>query len=80
MTFFDCSTPSRPSWRHRAAQARMNMAPQFTPLIDAPDDSRPVPVHDARSLTEGGMLARIALDGQTYLLRITRAGKLILTK
>ena len=58
----------------------MNMAPQFTPLLDAPDEPGAVPVHDARSLTEGGMLARIALDGQTYLLRITRAGKLVLTK
>jgi hemin uptake protein HemP len=38
------------------------------------------PVHDARVLTEGGSLARIVLDGQVYALRITRAGKLILTK
>jgi hemin uptake protein HemP len=38
------------------------------------------PVHEARVLTEGGSLARIVLDGQVYSLRITRAGKLILTK
>ena len=38
------------------------------------------PVHDARALTEGGSLARIMLAGQVYSLRITRAGKLILTK
>ena len=38
------------------------------------------PVHEARVLTEGGSLARIVLDGQVYALRITRAGKLILTK
>lgn len=38
------------------------------------------PCHDARTLTEGGVQARIVLDGQTYALRITRAGKLILTK
>jgi hemin uptake protein HemP len=38
------------------------------------------PLHDARALTEGGSLARIVLDGQIYSLRITRAGKLILTK
>jgi len=36
--------------------------------------------HDARDLTEGGNVAYIVLDGQTYTLRITRAGKLILTK
>ena len=38
------------------------------------------PLHDARVLTRGGVQARIALDGQVYALRITRAGKLILTK
>jgi hemin uptake protein HemP len=36
--------------------------------------------HDARVLTDGGQIAYIVLDGQTYTLRITRAGKLILTK
>jgi hypothetical protein len=39
-----------------------------------------VPVHDALHLTGGGVLARIVLSGQVYSLRITRAGKLILTK
>ncbi len=38
------------------------------------------PTHDARRLTEGGSFARILLDGQAYTLRITRQGKLILTK
>lgn len=39
-----------------------------------------VPVHDALHLTGGGALARIVLSGQVYSLRVTRAGKLILTK
>ncbi|TMV68679.1 hemin uptake protein HemP [Thioclava sp. BHET1] len=39
-----------------------------------------IPTHDARNLVAGGCLAHIQLDGQTYTLRITRAGKLILTK
>ncbi|ARJ68807.1 hypothetical protein B0A89_03335 [Paracoccus contaminans] len=39
-----------------------------------------LPLHDATALTRGGNLAQIALDGQVYTLRITRAGKLILTK
>ena len=39
-----------------------------------------IPVHDAVSLTSGGQVAHIQLHGQTYALRITRAGKLILTK
>lgn len=38
------------------------------------------PVHDARILTGGGLTAVIVLDGVAYTLRITRAGKLILTK
>ncbi|MDH2325678.1 hemin uptake protein HemP [Falsirhodobacter xinxiangensis] len=39
-----------------------------------------IPVHDATRLTDGGTQARIVLHGQVYSLRITRAGKLILTK
>lgn len=39
-----------------------------------------VPRHDALHLTAGGTTAQIALHGQVYALRITRAGKLILTK
>jgi len=39
-----------------------------------------IPVHDALTLTEGGVQARIVLNGQVYALRITKAGKLILTK
>ena len=38
------------------------------------------PVYEATQLTKGGNLAMIKLDGQLYVLRITRAGKLILTK
>lgn len=40
----------------------------------------PGTIVDARALTEGGNTAQIALDGKVYTLRITRAGKLILTK
>ena len=39
-----------------------------------------VPHYDAAHLTQGGNLARLVLDGQIYTLRITRQGKLILTK
>ncbi|MEN9062414.1 hemin uptake protein HemP [Ponticoccus litoralis] len=38
------------------------------------------PVYDAHDLITDGVKAEIVLDGQTYILRITRAGKLILTK
>lgn len=39
-----------------------------------------IPQHDATALTRGGNQALIILDDQIYQLRITRAGKLILTK
>ena len=39
-----------------------------------------IPQHDATQLTRGGNQALIVLDEQIYQLRITRAGKLILTK
>ncbi|WP_272004850.1 hemin uptake protein HemP [Roseovarius sp. ZX-A-9] len=39
-----------------------------------------LPAYDARDLMQGGDQAQIVLGDQTYTLRITRAGKLILTK
>ncbi|AFO86822.1 Hemin uptake protein [Phaeobacter inhibens] len=38
------------------------------------------PTYHAEELARGGNQARILLNGQIYSLRITRAGKLILTK
>jgi hemin uptake protein HemP len=42
--------------------------------------SRATALHDARDLIRDGVSAQIVLDGTVYVLRITRAGKLILTK
>lgn len=42
--------------------------------------ARDLPAHDAQALTAGGNQALIVLGDQVYNLRITRAGKLILTK
>lgn len=39
-----------------------------------------IDTYDARVLIKDGVQASIVLDGQVYFLRITRAGKLILTK
>jgi hemin uptake protein HemP len=39
-----------------------------------------VPLHDARQLTGPDQTGYITLDDKVYVLRITRAGKLILTK
>ena len=43
-----------------------------------PEDA--LPIYEAKHLTRGGDLARIKLEDRLYTLRITRAGKLILTK
>ena len=39
-----------------------------------------IDTYNARELVKNGVQACIVLDDQTYYLRITRAGKLILTK
>lgn len=39
-----------------------------------------LPIYEATDLTKDGDMARIKLEHQIYTLRITRAGKLILTK
>ena len=54
------------------------MRPVPTAQADAKSDG--TPVYDARDLIQTGAKAELVLDGQTYTLRITRAGKLILTK
>ena len=41
------------------------------------DDS---PTYNAAELTKGGNLARIVLANQIYTLRITKSGRLILTR
>jgi hemin uptake protein HemP len=51
-----------------------------SPPRPAKPQASPQPLHDAEALTAGGREAKIALHGQVYTLRITRAGKLILTK
>lgn len=45
-----------------------------------PDSGESLPRHDVRALMRGGNRAEMVLDGTVYTLRITRAGKLILTK
>ena len=59
-----------------------------TPRPVRPEMANPNPVpeemqlagYDARALIRNGVQSAIHLDGQIYFLRITRAGKLILTK
>jgi hemin uptake protein HemP len=62
-------------------QTALPLSPEMpAPCQPQAQAARPVPRHDARILTEGGPFATIGLDGQDYVLRIMRGGKLILTK
>lgn len=47
---------------------------------DAMPAAERLPQYSAEDLTKGGNMAQIVLGDQVYFLRITRAGKLILTK
>ncbi len=54
---------------------------EAAPAIAGPNQSaKAAPVHEALDLTQGGLTAQIRLNDQCYVLRITRQGKLILTK
>ena len=57
----------------------MNAMTQVPDTTTAPDQQQ-IDTYDARDLIKEGTQASIVLDGQEYYLRITRAGKLILTK
>lgn len=58
----------------------MTVMPRPNPHVSHSEPSDTVPTYDARALVADGVQARIVLDGQPYVLRITRADKLILTK
>lgn len=61
----------------------MSYHDQITPIADRTHSIPPRhtgPVYDARRLVDPAGTAMIVLDDKTYQLRITRAGKLILTK
>jgi hemin uptake protein HemP len=61
----------------------MSFQGQMTDTADSSRTAMPpsgLPVYDARRLVDGQDAAMIILDDKTYQLRITRAGKLILTK
>lgn len=50
------------------------------PRATKPAEPQQLPTYSASDLTQNGDRALITLGDQTYTLRITRAGKLILTK
>lgn len=56
---------------------------RFDDVVEAPASApspQTPPRYVAEALTKGGHLAEIVLGDQVYTLRITRAGKLLLTK
>jgi len=57
----------------------MNMMTK-APIAQDVIPSDVVPTYDAHDLLQGSVTARIVLDGNVYTLRLTRSGKLILTK
>lgn len=59
---------------------RLSATQPGQPPQTAPMPMHDAPVHDATVLTHGGVVAHIRLHAQLYTLRITRQGKLILTK
>jgi len=56
------------------------LSPRTSQSILPQPNATPQLVYDARHLTQGNPCATIILDDQTYVLRITKSGKLILTK
>ncbi|WP_308918118.1 hemin uptake protein HemP [Jannaschia sp. LMIT008] len=56
------------------------MTTTAAPSTDARADAFPGPVHRIEDLLRGHDEARIVLGPHVYTLRLTRAGKLILTK
>ena len=59
------------------------MKTQTKPLLSLPSEERKnssTPMYAAKDLTKTGNVAHISLQEKIYILRITRAGKLILTK
>ena len=57
----------------------MNVMPQVPGPKSIPEAPQ-IDTYDARDLIRDGSQVSIVLDEQIYFLRITRAGKLILTK
>lgn len=51
----------------------------MNPEKDPKDTDKPTPVYQSQDLFQGGKVVLIVHEGREYSLRITSAGKLILT-
>ena len=81
------SHPSREARKRQVQKGAVSVTPQIACdqviSLAPPPTTRPAPSHpayEAGVLMAGGLQAQIVLNDQIYTLRITRAGKLILTK
>ncbi len=66
--------PIRPG---RKGEVQVSKSDPDQTAVNEADDTV---TYDANQLIPNGIKAEIVLNGQSYTLRITRAGKLILTK
>ena len=64
---------------HNMTKLNTNLAPATSQSLSN-TTGNDTPVYSAEDLTAGGNLAQIRLSEALYTLRITRQGKLILTK
>lgn len=48
--------------------------------IQRPAEYSDIPIYDVRDILKDGQIAHIVHDGQLYVLRVTKSGKLIMTK
>jgi hemin uptake protein HemP len=74
------SHPVAGSRLNASKESRMSILPPNPLLPDRPLPAPSVPALNARALMQGKSVALIQLDDFVYTLRITKAGKLILTK
>jgi hemin uptake protein HemP len=58
----------------------MNAIQRLPKPVEVTPQSETLRTFDSRDILQDNAQVRLLLDGQTYFLRITRAGKLILTK
>ncbi|MDD2867511.1 hemin uptake protein HemP [Neomegalonema sp.] len=61
-------------------QSLANPSPVAPPSVSAVVAAAVSPTLESAELFQGSSLLRIAHRGETYLLRVTRQGKLLLTK
>lgn len=62
----------------QSTEASAPTSAQSAAMARAPVET--IPAYDVRRIMGSGNTAHMVLDGQAYTLRITRSGKLILTK